>query len=695
MHFLQPAMLWALPAILIPVAVHLLNKMRYKTVDWAAMHFLLKLQKASARRAKLMEMLLLATRILLVLAIVLAFSRPLSGGWLSRAISNDPECVLILLDRSLSMGERVSIGGISKLERALEVIKYSAEQRPANRYVLLENVLRQPLELADLKALDSLDLTTQTETAANIPAMFQSAVEYLVQNKVGKSEVWVFSDLQASNWRSEDPSWKSTADAMSGLGFATGVYVMDLSSSAPENTTVSAISAELREVDGYLTDRKRDAQAAPDSAGHLAVKLAFTTTHAPQMALPLAITVNGARSQTQVPFETQRQTHLLRIPYQSNQAGWGKCEIPADLNQGDNSAYFVWPETKPADATIIGDSLAARRLQLACAPEVDSKQRTARIIPAQSLDALVLERTDLLIWADGAPSVNQGSLINQWLRSGGALLAFPPSNEGASGLEGIAWNRIETGAQPFPVTSWDEHDGPLSKTESGANLPLHLLSVTTRQTPVSSGTSHVVATFSDGQSFLTRVGYGKGQIYLAATRPSEDWSSLHEGAILVPLVQRVLMEGRSLREPPTNALAGEWSPDSRESWSVEPESVQGEQRAKAKLLDPRWNSGVFRSGNRIMALNRPPIEDIPEVIQPSEVQTLLPGSQTHVFKDTLHSQSAAEASELWPMLMGAVLALAILEAMLSTNFTTKHRKTPVVQYQPDTFGVSSIGKTSS
>jgi hypothetical protein len=470
---------------------------------------------------------------------------------------------------------------------------------------------------------------------------------------------------------------------------------MDLSSSAPENTTVSAISAELREVDVYLTDRKGDAQATPDSAGHLAVKLAFTTTHAPQMALPLAVTVNGARSQTQVPFETQRQTHLLRIPYQSNQAGWGKCEIPADLNQGDNSAYFVWPETKPADATIIGDSLAARRLQLACAPEVDSKQRTARIIPAQSLDALVLERTDLLIWADGAPSVNQGSLINQWLRSGGALLAFPPSNEGASGLDGIAWNRIETGAQPFPVTSWDEHDGPLSKTESGANLPLHLLSVTTRQTPVSSGTSHVVATFSDGQSFLTRVGYGKGQIYLAATRPSEDWSSLHEGAILVPLVQRVLMEGRSLREPPTNALAGEWSPDSRESWSVEPESVQGEQRAKAKLLDPRWNSGVFRSGNRIMALNRPPIEDIPEVIQPSEVQTLLPGSQTHVFKDRLHSQSAAEASELWPMLMGAVLALAILEAMLSTNFTTKHRKTPVVQYQPDTFGVSSIGKTSS
>ena len=695
MHFLQPAMLWALPALLIPVAVHLLNKMRYKTVDWAAMHFLLKLQKASARRAKLMEMLLLATRILLVLAIILAFSRPVSGGWLSRAISNDPECVIILLDRSLSMGERISMGGISKLERALEVIKYSAEQRPANRYVLLENVLRQPLELADLKSLDSIDFTTQTETAANIPAMFQAAVEYLVQNKVGKSEVWVFSDLQASNWRSEDPSWKSIADAISGLGFATGVYVMDLSRSDSENTIVSSITAELREANESSGDSRSDPKTAPETAVHLAVKLAFTTNHVQQRTLPLAITVNGARSQTEVSFETQRQTHLLRIPYPSNQAGWGKCEIPADLNQGDNSAYFAWSETKPARATIIGDSLAARRLQLACAPDVDSKQREARIIPAKSLDALVLERTDLLIWADGAPSANQGSLINQWLKSGGALFTFPPSNDGASGLEGIAWNQIETGAQPFTITSWDEHDGPLSKTENGANLPLHLLSVTMRQTPVASGTSHVVATFSDGQSFLTRISYGKGQIYLAATRPSEDWSSLHEGVVLVPLMQRVLMEGRSLREPPINALAGEWSPDRSESWSVEPESVQSEQRVKATALDPRWNSGVFRSGNRVMALNHPPIEAFPEIIQPSEVQTLLPGSHTHVFKDTLHSKSSAEANELWPVLMGAVLALALLEALLSTSFTTNRPKTLVGQYQPTASRVSSIAKTLS
>jgi len=45
--------------------------------------------------------------------------------------------------------------------------------------------------------------------------------------------------------------------------------------------------------------------------------------------------------------------------------------------------------------------------------------------------------------------------------------------------------------------------------------------------------------------------------------------------------------------------------------------------------------------------------------------------------------------------MGTVLALALLEALLSTNLITKQPKTPVGQYQPTAFGVSSIGKTSS
>ena len=96
-----------------------------------------------------------------------------------------------------------------------------------------------------------------------------------------------------------------------------------------------------------------------------------------------------------------------------------------------------------------------------------------------------------------------------------------------------------------------------------------------------------------------------------------------------------------------------------------------------------------------MALNRPPIEDLPEAIQPSEIQTLLPGSQTHVFRGMLHAESSSKASELWPILMAAVLMLAIIEALLSASFTTKKRLSTVGQYQPDPIRVSSVDKASS
>lgn len=693
MNYLQPAMLWALPAMLIPVAVHLLNKMRYKNVDWAAMHFLLRIQKNSTQKAKLKEILLLAARVLIMLAIVLAFSRPISGGWLAKAISTTPECVIVLLDRSSSMGTRTSVNGISKLERALTIVKDSAVQHPARRYVLVENVDREPLELQDLSGLDSLELTVQTDTAANIPAMFQTAVEYLVRNQIGHSEIWVLSDLQSTNWRVDDPSWKSVSEAITGLGQGTGVYVIDLSMADAENTSIAAISASLRKSDGYQSGENHESPIHSSSASELALKISFSTNKPQQHPLPTFLTINGARSQGEVTIASQRQTELFRFDYPETQAGWAKCEIPVDLSGGDNAAFFAWPPARAAVATIVGDSASAgtRRIQLGCAPTSDSKQRSASIISPQFFDSQLLERTDLLVWADGTPSMEQGNLVLKWLETGGVFLTFPPAFEGASGLNGISWNQIESTKQAPPITSWDENDGPLAKTESGNNLPLHQLSVFTRQTPVTPPTSHVVATFSDGQSFLTRVPSGKGQLYLSSTRVSESWSSLHDGTVLVPLLQRLLMEGRSLRESPSMEFAGEWRPHSDEVWNFETDCIRAEDQSKARKRNPRWDAGVYRSGNRVIALNRPPIEDAPEAVPPSEVLGLLPSSQTHIFEGAIESTSADEASEVWPLLMGLLIALVCSESILSTKLSFKWGQ-PLAEA---TSSVSKFGSSAS
>src|SRR5271170_3956852 len=50
-----------------PILIHLINRMRFKRIRWAAMEFLLKAQKRSRRRKIIEQLLLLLLRISLVL----------------------------------------------------------------------------------------------------------------------------------------------------------------------------------------------------------------------------------------------------------------------------------------------------------------------------------------------------------------------------------------------------------------------------------------------------------------------------------------------------------------------------------------------------------------------------------------------------------------------------------------------------
>ena len=82
MTYLQNWPAAVLLAALLPIIIHMLNRLRYRTVQWAAMIFLLKANKAATRRAKLRQYLLLLCRALAILFLVWAMMRPVVGGWL-------------------------------------------------------------------------------------------------------------------------------------------------------------------------------------------------------------------------------------------------------------------------------------------------------------------------------------------------------------------------------------------------------------------------------------------------------------------------------------------------------------------------------------------------------------------------------------------------------------------------------------
>ena len=82
MTFLHLIMLAGLVLVAAPVVIHLLNRLRYRTVRWAAIQFLIRANRNAARRARLRQILLLLCRMLILLGLILAMTRPMVGGWL-------------------------------------------------------------------------------------------------------------------------------------------------------------------------------------------------------------------------------------------------------------------------------------------------------------------------------------------------------------------------------------------------------------------------------------------------------------------------------------------------------------------------------------------------------------------------------------------------------------------------------------
>lgn len=96
-----------------PIIIHLINRMRFKRIRWAAMEFLLKAQKRSRRRLIIEQMILLLLRILLILLVALLLSRLIDKqpdkDIESAPIDKEPPkstLHVIIMDDSASMGER-------------------------------------------------------------------------------------------------------------------------------------------------------------------------------------------------------------------------------------------------------------------------------------------------------------------------------------------------------------------------------------------------------------------------------------------------------------------------------------------------------------------------------------------------------------------------------------------------------------
>src|SRR5262245_43753276 len=84
-----------------PILIHLINRMRFRRIRWAAMEFLLKSQKRNRRRLIIEQLILLLLRCLLVLLAAILVAR-----YVGPALGLTPtgsSTHVLLIDDTLSM----------------------------------------------------------------------------------------------------------------------------------------------------------------------------------------------------------------------------------------------------------------------------------------------------------------------------------------------------------------------------------------------------------------------------------------------------------------------------------------------------------------------------------------------------------------------------------------------------------------
>src|SRR6266576_3224244 len=104
--FLSPLLIWGTLLGAIPIIIHLLNRRRFRRVDWAPMRYLKLTIQRNRRRIQIEQWLLLLVRIALPVLLFFLLARPLLNptGLERRFGIGGRTSHVILVDDSLSMG---------------------------------------------------------------------------------------------------------------------------------------------------------------------------------------------------------------------------------------------------------------------------------------------------------------------------------------------------------------------------------------------------------------------------------------------------------------------------------------------------------------------------------------------------------------------------------------------------------------
>lgn len=414
-HFFNPTFVAGGMLLLAsPIIIHLINRMRFRRVRFAAMEFLLASQQRNRRRLLIEQLLLLLLRMLIVTAIVMLISRLILDPSQMSIFRGARAHHVVLLDDSLSMRDRW--GETSSFAEAIKIVNRlvagGAEQPNTQKLTLLR--LSRPdqpvLSERDVNEAFVTELSTKldqqsfpcTHRALDLVSGLQAAQKLLAGERGTIQHLHVISDYRERDWQDQ----KAISAAVEELTNA-GV-VVNLVRTVPEqhsNLAVTLLSGDIQ-------------VAAADVPLRLKIGVKNTS---PQVAtdVRLALFDNDEKIPASVTFEKiDPQSEVMHeVDVRLATSGKHKLRVSIDTDAlvEDNARYLAVdvPKSVPVlivdgdpsgdDGSYVADALAADPKSTGFAPVIENVEYLRRRslddfraiyllnvpeIPADGLDAL-------------------------------------------------------------------------------------------------------------------------------------------------------------------------------------------------------------------------------------------------------------------------------------------------------------------
>lgn len=577
-HFLNPALFWpGLALVSLPIIIHLINRLRYKRVRFAAMEFLLASEQKNRRRVLIEQLLLLLARILLVLLILALIARLIVDPKHLSLFQGARTHHVVLLDDTGSMRDRV--GEQSAFDTARDVLQgiiSQGAQRPGTQRITVVT-MSNPSEttsglterdvdsqLVDDAAVQLQDLSCSF--GAGNPATALAAIKQrLSSDRASEKVLHIISDFRRTDWYDNGPlvsELEALDDSNVSLNFVRlvddqheNLAITDLSGAV--ETAAVGVPVTLRAQ--VLNSGKREITAAK-----------------------LSVAIDGQalnRRETLPPIPAgETREVVFDVDFASSGLHRVEASLEADALEADNTRRLAVdvPQANPVliiDGTpgavqglYVADALAADQSVTGYAVTIDGPEGLRKRVLAEYALIYMLNVPDL------APDATEA--VRKYVREGGGLAFYVGETINAAYYnkefyaEGKGLLPIQLGftpsllmAQTAKTPDLTVTDHPIFSILAGQENPLVDFVKINAFFPVDSAApkaegAKVIASLRDGSPLMIEHEFGQGRVLTCLTAAGP--------ASLSETLQKLAVNAESPGEqPPTvwnNWASGSASP---------------------------------------------------------------------------------------------------------------------------------------